>query len=474
MSHLKTAVWLATSACNLRCKHCYNSSAFQKKDELSTEEVKRLIIDELSKLKAESLTISGGEPLLRPDIIEIIKYAKSKNLKVHLLSNGTLLNEENVNQLKKYVDTVQISIEGLKNKHESIRGKGTFDKTIKGIKMLVKNKIYTILSNTPIGYDKNNLKDVINLAKKLKVQEITFRKFVALGRAKQNYQKEASNKEKIDFLETLMTYRKKEKSLKIGSGDPFFCFSYFLLQGSDKKIIDTSNMLGGCGAGIAAIAIDSGGNIMPCTRLPYNLGNIKQTMLSNVWIKSKELKRLRDRSRLKGRCGKCKLKNLCGGCRAKAYLNNKDMFGEDPECFLSTYKRITAYKLMKEGEVSLKKGKLKQGKEKMERGISILSETQVTDLDMLFIGLGYEKIRDFEKALLIYKALIRKIKAKDISLEYALKAMISRALGRKNKNKELFLNAKALFEKASKHSHLFKEKWLIAAKECGKLGEKHG
>jgi radical SAM protein with 4Fe4S-binding SPASM domain len=231
-------------------------------------------------------------------------------------------------------------------------------------------------------------------------------------------------------------------------------------------------MLGGCGAGIAAIAIDSRGNIMPCTRLPYNLGNIKKTMLSDIWIKSKELKRLRDRSQLKGSCGKCNLKNLCGGCRAKAYLNNKDLFGEDPECFLSTYKRITAYKLMKEGEVNLKKDKLKEGKEKMEKGISILSETQLTDIDLLFIGLGYEKIRNFEKALLIYKALIKRIKTKDLSLEYALKAMIIRTKGKMQKNKKLFLEAEKLFKEAAKHSKLFRDKWIIAGEECKKLEKK--
>lgn len=330
MPQLVNLSWNSTNACNLKCKHCYASSGDAYTDELTTYEIRKYLIDELEKLNAKFVSISGGEPLMRKDIFNIIEYINDKNIKISMVSNGILINQEVAKRLEKIgVQRLQISLESAdEEENDSIRGKGAFESAVKAIKILASTNIYTAVAVTPT-YGGKKLEKLIEFSKEIGADVVSIRRFVPMGRGIQ-LKDQYNQYTREEFLSIINTLQDKYKGIiKINSADPI----QSVLSGKADELC-SEKLIGGCTAGITSCAVNSLGEIFGCTRMAHSLGNIRTEQLSKVWKSHPDLLRLRSRRLFEGKCSKCKYLNVCGGCRAGAINAGNGLLGEDPECFV--------------------------------------------------------------------------------------------------------------------------------------------
>jgi len=321
---------ITTHNCNLKCSHCYGNFGF-KEDELTTNILQEVLKDfkklcDLLKMGA-IVHFSGGEPLLREDIFNNIAYSKNLGIKTVLLTNGLLISKLTALKLEESgLDSCQISLESTKKEiHEKIRGKNTFDKTIK-CALLLKEKT-SIEVSLGMAVMKCNLNEVDDYSKltieKLKLDRAVFHRFVPMGRGR--IEEKISPKEHDFFLDKIIKLKKKYGEEKIIYTDP-------LLYSKICGLPTNSSKIGGCSAGFAALSLDSNGDLMPCPRLNIKVGNIYENNIIYLYFNSEILKRIRNRENLKGKCKNCMFKYQCGGCRAYTYSVSKDLFSEDPLC----------------------------------------------------------------------------------------------------------------------------------------------
>lgn len=166
-----------TGRCNLKCKMCDIPIFHTAIPDISYKKIKN-IIDEGSELGFNKITFTGGEPLLRSDIIKIIRYAKSKKFFVVLNSNGTLIDKELVRKLKlSKIDFITISIDGTHDIHDKIRGKGNYNRAIRGIKLLIKNNMTVAIASVIMKENFSELSKIIQIAHELNVKRIVFQPF---------------------------------------------------------------------------------------------------------------------------------------------------------------------------------------------------------------------------------------------------------------------------------------------------------
>lgn len=322
---------ITTHKCNLRCKHCYGNFGIRKDNEITTKETKILLKDFKRLCNALGINsdvhFSGGEPLLRKDIYELIAYAKKICVRPVLLTNGMLLNKEVIEHLAKSgLDSCQISVESSNKKlHESIRGEGTFDKVIESAKLL--KSLTNIKTALAIAVTKKNLMEVEEYVKfalkKIGANRVVFHRFVPMGRA--SIKDAISPKQHASFLKRVLALKKIYGNNQVSYTDPTL---YSKICGLDTN----EDAIGGCSAGFVALSVDANGDVFPCPRLMVKVGNIRKNKIDNIYNNSRILNKLRNRNNLKGKCGKCSLRFQCAGCRAYAYSLSKDIFAEDKLC----------------------------------------------------------------------------------------------------------------------------------------------
>ncbi|WP_292459404.1 radical SAM/SPASM domain-containing protein [Methanothermococcus sp.] len=344
-------VWDITYKCNLRCKHCYANAGKPLIDELNTEEAKH-VIDILARAGVVALAFSGGEPLMRKDLFELIDKAKEYEMQVSIATNGTLLTKEKVKRLKEHgVDFIQISLDGLKESHEKFRGiEGIFDKTVEGIKNVVDSGIICAIAMTATKLNFKDVMGVMGLAEELGVDQFMLYNYIPVGAG--SYDIDISPEEREHLLNILWEHLQSRGSKKPAflSTAPYYsrialqhnkCYlaSHFANVDLDEndKLKTLANFIGGCGCGRFYLSLRANGDIQPCVFFPLKLGNIKEFKDENdflkFWRENKILNDLRDRDKLKF-CGKCNYKYVCGGCRARAYSYYKDYMERDPGCIL--------------------------------------------------------------------------------------------------------------------------------------------
>lgn len=323
-----------TKACNLRCPHCYVDAGCPLKNELTTKELK-LIIDQLVRLKVFYVFYTGGEPFLRKDISEILKYTHKKGIGISISSNGTVLNKDILNKVKDIPFTLfQISLDGTKKIHESIRGKGSWDKAIKAIKLARSKLKGNIGLGTVISKKNFYLIDkILSTGASAGADTFTLLCLILSGRADESQNpspKEFMNSVKLAFKE----YKRLRPALTLAKDTtvpPALIPSTFR-----KKMLHMT--FAPCSFPYY-LGVNANGDVAPCDGL-FNIeemvvGNIREKPLEEIWRKSKLLKELRkiNPSDLKGICGKCIYKDYCcGGCRAHAFIKYRDFAMPDPVC----------------------------------------------------------------------------------------------------------------------------------------------
>lgn len=339
-------VWNYTSACNLRCQHCYQSAAKPLPDELDIDE-KLDVIDQLVENDVIALAFSGGEPLMAPDFFEVASYASRKNLYVSLATNGTLLTEEVADRLVKCgVKYLEVSLDAATpGVHDSFRGSsGAWNRTVDGIKNVVsRDELFVCVASTITGRNFKELEALIDLTDELGAKRFLAFNFIPTGNAVNIREADLTPAMREELLETL--YRRlKSGGIEVMTTAPQFarvCMSksndiiaaaHFGTGEAGDRTSTLAGFIGGCGAGRLYCAIQPNGVVTPCVYIPIEIGDLRTENFTDIWESSDTLKALRRRDNLMGNCGKCDFKNVCGGCRARAYAYTGNINGCDPGC----------------------------------------------------------------------------------------------------------------------------------------------
>ncbi|GAA6170404.1 heme d1 biosynthesis radical SAM protein NirJ [Colwellia sp. KU-HH00111] len=348
-------IWNLIRRCNLRCKHCYSTSLdIDFKDELTTEQIKATI-DDLKVAHVPVLILSGGEPLLRPDIYEITAYAKAKGFYVALSTNGTLIDESNIDKIKAAdYQYVGISIDGLEAFHDEFRRqKGSFQTSMHAIKLC---KEAGIKIGMRLCLTKENFQDIpamLDLMEEYQVDKFYLSHLNYSGRGKRSAENDAMFKMTKDAMELL--YERAWSHIEQGLVSDFVTGNNdadgpFLLHWATKKFGDShpeaiENLKqrlinwGGNASGVNVANIDNTGTIHPDTYWwNHPIGNVKTEKFSDVWRDTQDSLMLGFRQKprpVKGRCAQCEYLNICGGnTRTRAFAQSGDAWAEDPGCYL--------------------------------------------------------------------------------------------------------------------------------------------
>jgi radical SAM protein with 4Fe4S-binding SPASM domain len=316
-----------THRCNLRCNHCYMGE-IQSSAEMDNETLRDLIKD-VADAGFVAVCLSGGEPLLRDDLQRIMCEIKKYDMDVILSTNGLLLSEECVQELKSLVDLVCISLDSHEEEiHDSFRGlNGSQKMTLQGINNCISQDVQVRIFTTLTKFNHKKLPELIRFVERMGINEIAFFDLNPVGKGKKGGRKDQLTVEELKEAVTLLNKKKESSRLKIDVLAPLNFYE-------KSSYINQMTLLSGgfCNAGISTVNISPDGIVQPCSRLRINLGNIKESKLQSIWKNSTVLKEIRDRSRLKGVCGECEHKYFCGGCRANAYSRYGDFLMEDMRC----------------------------------------------------------------------------------------------------------------------------------------------
>ncbi|MEM2999848.1 MAG: radical SAM protein [Candidatus Bathyarchaeia archaeon] len=311
--------WNFTRKCNLKCAHCYiNATAQELTDELTTEESKRLI-DQICEVSRPLLILSGGEPLLRPDVYEIIRYGASKGLKMGLGSNGSLINDVAARLLKEAgIATVSISLDShIPEQHDEFRGvAGSWEKAVGAIKALRENGVLVQVNTTVTQQNYNQIDEIMSLAESLGVENFHLFFLVPTGRGAKIADISPAKYESM-IKEAFAKAARHKLNVRPS------CAPQFMRIAKDMGL-DMRQWIRGCIAGLYYCRVYANGAVTPCPYLPIKLGNVREKSFKEIWFGSDMFKALRDFNALKGKCGICEYKALCGGCRARAYGLSSD------------------------------------------------------------------------------------------------------------------------------------------------------
>lgn len=326
--------WELTKACNLKCLHC-RAQATEKpsNNELTTKEVFR-VIDDIAGFCNPLLILSGGEPLLRTDIFEIIKYS-SKKLRTLLATEGTMITSDIAKKIKESgIVKVSISLDGSNSTiHDNFRGRiGAFELTMKGIENIKKVELPLQINSSITKRNKDDLPNIIKLVEKIGADAFHIFLLVPTGRGKELIEDELTPEEYEEVLSYLADAKLKSK-LDIKAT----CAPHYNRIIRQKKMFSPihgmpTNLTKGCLAGIAVLFISSKGDVFPCGYFPVKAGNVREAGLMEIWKNSTLFNELRNRKLLKGKCAVCEFVNVCGGCRARALADSGDYLDEEPYC----------------------------------------------------------------------------------------------------------------------------------------------
>jgi heme d1 biosynthesis radical SAM protein NirJ len=345
-------IWNLIRRCNLTCKHCYATSA--DKDfpgELSTVEV-YAVMDDLKSYRVPVLILSGGEPLMRPDIFAISRRAKALGFYVGLSSNGTLISEDNIEQISDVgYDYVGVSLDGMRDTHDRFRRRrGAFDESLRGIRLCRDAGIKVGLRFTLTQDNARDLPDLLCLLGDEGLDKFYLSHLNYAGRGNKNRADDAHHqltRAAMDLLfDTCWNHIVAGDAKEIVTGNNDADGAY-LLQWVERHLPEQRGRLhrmlerwGGNSSGVNIANIDNLGRVHPDTMWwDYDLGSVKQRPFSVIWEDTSDplMAGLKQRHRpLQGRCADCRHLPICGGnSRTRAWQLTGNPWAEDPGCYLT-------------------------------------------------------------------------------------------------------------------------------------------
>lgn len=327
--------WNTTNRCNLTCSHCYRDAGERLQEELDTREAMGLL-DEIARAGFKIMIFSGGEPLIREDIYELIEYAASLGLRPVVGSNGTLITPEVAGRLKKAgTAAVGISLDSLDPiKHDQFRGyKGAFRDTVLAMKNCRDIGLRFQIHTTVMDWNRDEIVKVTDFSVAMggSAHHIFF--LVPTGRGEKIKEEMLNSREYEELLTAIM---RKQQTVNIEVKPT--CAPQFIRIA--EEIGTKVRFSRGCLAGISYCIINPKGEVQPCAYLTEIAGNVRETPFDVIWKDSQLLNELRT-LKYKGSCGVCKYQSSCGGCRARAaYYNDGDYMAAENLCKYSVIQKI--------------------------------------------------------------------------------------------------------------------------------------
>lgn len=315
--------WHITHKCNLRCLHCYQEDY---KNDLSYNQIKKIFFDYLEFLKVNKykghINVTGGEPFLHQDFFDVIDLFEENNVTFGILTNGTLLDEELIKKLSRYkkLSFIQISLDGNKRIHDSIRGKGNFKKAIRGIRLLNESNIQSMVAFTAHKKNINSLKSVIKLAKKEKVKVFWADRLIPTNTCEDIL----STKQFIKMAQLMV-----KESIKASKDKK--CVTDIRANRA-LMFIGGSNSVYHCSAGTTLLTILANGDLLPCRRMPIVIGSTLDKTILELCNESKVIKKLKF-NEIPKECEKCYKVSKCrGGLKCLSYAITGRLCSKDINC----------------------------------------------------------------------------------------------------------------------------------------------
>ncbi len=337
--------WLAfeiTPRCNLNCVHCRTNASMNLQEKLNYDEIVR-IIDEIAGEFKPVVVLTGGEPLLREDVFDIAEHVRKKGMRVGLATNGTLVDEDNVEKIKEHFDVASLSIDGSDASiHDNFRGvKGAFDATIKAAGLFKDIGLSFIVNSSFTKRNQHDIENTYKLAKKIGASAWYMFMIVPTGRGEEISDELISKEDYKKILKWHFHLELKEKDIFIR---PTCAPEYYALCDMEAKkekvnfkrrnLKFSTGGAKGCIAGQKIAFIGYDGETKPCSYFLRSAGNVLDRGFLDIWHNSKIFKDMRDFKNYNKKCATCRYINVCGGCRARADAYYGDYMAIDPYCFV--------------------------------------------------------------------------------------------------------------------------------------------
>jgi radical SAM protein with 4Fe4S-binding SPASM domain len=337
--------WNLTYRCNLACEHCYldaggapqvGTENFADRSELGTEECYR-VIDDIAAFAPECLTIlTGGEPLLRRDILDIVRRAADRGLWVVVGTNGVRISENVAARLAEAgARGLSLSLDALDpDRHDRFRRvRGAWQNTVDGAQILNRTALPFIVQTTAGAHNLNELEAIADLAYErlaAKVWNLYF--LVPTGRGQ--FVSDMTAAEYDEVLASLYRIQRKYSGRMLVNAKcaPHYIKTVLARGDAEDRVRTYAGGAGGCPAGTHYMGIRPNGDVTPCPYLPVFAGSLRSASLTELWNTSDLFTGIRRRASLGGRCGECEMNAQCGGCRARAFGMTGDLMAEDPLC----------------------------------------------------------------------------------------------------------------------------------------------
>lgn len=346
-------VWNVGRRCNLHCVHCYSQSRDQAyPDELSHDEGLRLL-DDLADFGAPVILFSGGEPLMRPDIFELITHATGRGLRAVVSTNGTLITPDTAARLKDAgLSYVGISLDGLEATNDRFRGvRGAFRQALDGVRNCLQAGVKVGLRFTMTRDNYRDVGGIFDLIRQEGIPRVCFYHLVYAGRgsrlATEARMTHEETRRTVDLImDRARDFHRGGRPVEVLTVDNHTDGPYLylrLLQEDPARaagVLELLRMNGGnsSGTGIGCVSWDGAVHPDQFWR-HYTFGNVKQRPFSAIWSDTSEplLGKLRDRKRhLKGRCAACRFLDVCNGnFRVRAEALTGDVWAPEPDCYLT-------------------------------------------------------------------------------------------------------------------------------------------
>ncbi|MNM78442.1 Antilisterial bacteriocin subtilosin biosynthesis protein AlbA [compost metagenome] len=344
-------IWNLLRRCNLTCKHCYSTSADSTfRDELPTAEILR-VIDDLRTAGVRVMILSGGEPLLHPDLFEIAAHARASGMLVALSSNGTLIGPQNIQRIiDARFDYVGISLDGLQETHDRFRQlEGSFDSALEAIRLCREAGIRVGMRTTLTEENAPQLPALLDMMRELDVQKFYLSHLNYSGRGRRSRKLDAHHQRAREAVELL--FARADEDIRAGRDSDFVtgnndADAVLLLRWVERhrptQRAGLERMLrqwGGNASGAGIANIDNTGEVHPDTYWwHHSVGNVRHQRFAELWFEQPDplLLQLRQHPRpVGGRCSACRWLDICNGnTRTRAWAGG-DLWGEDPGCHLT-------------------------------------------------------------------------------------------------------------------------------------------
>jgi len=336
---LKHLVWMCTRAQERRYAYSLGDGRASS-EELNTEEAKRLL-DMASGFGVENLFITGGEPLLRSDLLKLIEYASKLELNLYLKTDGCAINDrtEIAKNLSFHNCKVIISIAGLKEVDDMLRGEGAHERSVNAASACSEQGILCSLSVVNTKYVVHQIRDLVNLALEVGSKGFSLASLIPQPicvdeqRTKLVPLEPSAEEHEKELNEIYPLSKQLEGRIGLMSYDIFY--NRILKTREPQLALKSRCSVCNNLEENEWLEIQDDGKAYGCSPLGLTFGDVRKDSFEEIMTRMRDselVKKLADRTNLKGKCGICEFNAICGGCRASAYIHTGDMFASDPHC----------------------------------------------------------------------------------------------------------------------------------------------